>query len=39
MTRAARRALIQACVTTITVNPASPARRWDPDRIRPNWIV
>jgi site-specific DNA recombinase len=39
MTRAARRALIQACVTSIDVHPANPARRWDPDRIRPDWIV
>jgi hypothetical protein len=30
---------VKDCVTTITVNPASPARRWDPDRIHPNWIV
>jgi hypothetical protein len=36
---AARRALIQACVTHIDVHPANPARRWDPDRIQPNRIV
>jgi hypothetical protein len=39
MTRAARRALIQACVNSIDVHPANPARRWDPDRIRPDWLV
>ena len=39
MTRSARRALIQACVTGINVHPASPARRWDPNRIQPDWIV
>jgi site-specific DNA recombinase len=39
MTRAARRALIQACVTAIDVQPANAARRWDPERIQPVWIV
>jgi len=39
MTTSARRALIQACVTAITVNPATPGRRWDPDRIQPDWIA
>jgi hypothetical protein len=39
MTTSARRALIQACVTGIKVNPASPGRRWDPDRIQPDWIA
>lgn len=39
MTTSARRALIQACVTAITVHPATPGRRWDPDRIQPGWIA
>lgn len=39
MTRSARRALIQACVTGIDVHPANPRKRWDPDRIKPDWIV
>jgi len=37
MTRAARRALIQACVTHIDVHPARRGA-WQPDRIRPSWI-
>lgn len=39
MTTSARRALIQACVTAITVYPATPGRRWDSDRIQPDWIA
>jgi hypothetical protein len=33
MTRAARRALIQACVTHIDVHPDTPSRRWDPAQL------
>jgi site-specific DNA recombinase len=39
MTSSGHRALIQACVTRITVQPASNGSRWDPDRIQPDWIV
>jgi hypothetical protein len=39
MTRSARRALMQACVTAIDVHTANPRKRWDPDRIKPDWIV
>ena len=38
-TSSARRALIQGCVTRITVQPASNGSRWDPDRIQPEWIA
>ena len=38
MTASARRALILACVHAIDVHPAS-RRRWDPDRIQPDWIT
>jgi site-specific DNA recombinase len=38
MTASARRALILACVHAIDVRPASH-RRWDPDRIQPDWIT
>jgi hypothetical protein len=37
--RGAHRALIQACVTLITVQPANNGSRWDPDRIQPGWIA
>jgi DNA invertase Pin-like site-specific DNA recombinase len=39
MTSSAHRALIQACVTSITVLPSSSGTRWDPDRIHPDWIA
>ena len=39
MTTSARRALIQACVICIKVQPAAPGRRWDPDRIQPDWTA
>jgi DNA invertase Pin-like site-specific DNA recombinase len=39
MTSSGHRALIQACVTRITVQPASNGSRWDPDRIQPDWIA
>ncbi len=38
MTDSARRALIQACVSAITVQPAD-GKRWNPDRIRPQWLI
>jgi site-specific DNA recombinase len=38
MTDSARRAIIQACVTTVTVHPAD-GKRWNPDRIQPGqWL-
>jgi hypothetical protein len=39
MTNSARRSLIMACVATVTGKPATPHRRWDPDRIQPQWIA
>ncbi|HEY1920503.1 MAG TPA: recombinase family protein [Streptosporangiaceae bacterium] len=39
MTSSGHRALIQACVTRIIVQPASNGSRWDPDRIQPEWIA
>ena len=39
MTDSARRALIQACVTAITVHPATTGHRWDPTRIQPQWLT
>ena len=39
MTSSGHRALIAACVTKITVKPASHGSRWDPDRIQPDWIA
>jgi len=38
MTGSARRALIQACVTAITVHPAQ-GRQWNPGRIDPQWLT
>jgi DNA invertase Pin-like site-specific DNA recombinase len=39
MTSSGHRALIQACVTRIVIQPASNGSRWDPDRIQPDWIA
>ncbi len=38
MTGSARRALVQACISGITVHPAT-GKHWNPARIQPDWIV
>jgi hypothetical protein len=39
MTSSGHRALIQTCVTRITIQPTSNGSRWDPDCIQPDWIA
>ncbi|WP_106128126.1 recombinase family protein [Pseudosporangium ferrugineum] len=34
-----RRAVLSATLHSITVNPADPRKRWDPDRFVPEWIA
>ncbi len=38
MTDSARRALVTACVSGITVHPAT-GKHWSPDRVDPQWLI
>lgn len=34
-----RRTVVSAVLRSVTVAPADPSKRWDPDRFNPEWIV
>jgi hypothetical protein len=34
-----QRAIVGAVLRSVTVAPADRAKRWDPDRFQPEWIV